>query len=291
MLWKYFRIALNLLAIPPLCLGLVLINVLQMLSLLLLPFSGGAFRALNRLFARSWFNAMTFVLERVLRVEFVGTGDTLPRKENAFVVANHQSQADIPALVAMASRCGRAGDLKWFVKDPLKWVPGVGWGMLFLDCIFVKRNWSADKHKILATFERLRRNKAPFWILSFAEGTRLTPIKLARAQAYEARAGLPVSRFVMSPRTRGFEATLEGLGSLTDAVYDMTIAFEGFPVGCVPGLGALFFGPIERVHVHCARFPASSVPSSREGRVEWILERFRVKDERLARFRETGSLA
>ncbi len=290
-MWKFFRIALVLAAIPPLCGSLVLINLLQMLSLLLLPFSGGAFRALNRLFAHAWFNFMTFVLESVLRVEFRATGDSLPRSENAFVVANHQSQADIPALVAIASRVGRAGDLKWFVKDPLKWVPGVGWGMLFLDCIFVKRNWSADKHKILATFERLRRHRVPFWILSFVEGTRLTPTKLERAQAFEEKAGLPVLRYVMSPRTRGFEATLDGLGSLTDAVYDITIAFEGYPVGEVPGLGSLFFGPISCVHVDVRRFPLGQLPATKEGREQWILDRFSAKDERLARFRETGSLA
>jgi len=290
-MWKFFRVPLTLLAIVPLCATLVLFNVLQMLSLALLPFSGAVFREANRLFAQTWFNFLTFVLERVLLVEFRFTGDMPNSDENAFVVANHQSQADIPALVAIACRVGRAGDLKWFVKDPLKWVPGVGWGMIFLDCLFVKRNWSADKDKILATFERLRRNQVPFWILSFVEGTRLTPVKLERAQAYEAKAGLPVSRFVMSPRTRGFEATLEGLGELTDAVYDITIAFEGYPVGLVPGLGALFFGPIERVHVHCDRFAAATVPLSKEGRVRWILERFRQKDARLARFRETGSLA
>lgn len=285
------RKILVLVAVPPLCVSLVLINVLQMLSLLVLPLSGGVFRALNRLFARSWFNFLTWVLENVAGVEFVATGDTPLRAENAFVVANHQSQADIPALVAIASRIGRAGDLKWFVKDPLKWVPGVGWGMLFLDCIFVKRNWSADKDKILATFERLRRNRVPFWVLSFVEGTRMTPAKLARSQSYEAKAGLPALQFVMSPRPKGFEATLEGLGSLTDAVYDMTIAFEGFPVGQVPGLGALFFGGIRRVHVHCARFPAASLPSTKEGRSQWILDRFVVKDQRLAQFRSTGSLA
>jgi len=289
-MWKFLRVVLVLAAIPPLCGSLVLINLMQMMSLALLPFSGTAFRALNRLFAKFWFNFMTFVLECVLRVEFRATGDPLPAEENAFVVANHQSQADIPALVAIAARCGRAGDLKWFVKDPLKWVPGVGWGMLFLDCLFVKRNWSADKHKILATFERLRRHRVPFWILSFVEGTRLTPAKLERAQAFEAKAELPVLRYVMSPRTRGFEATLEGLGSLTDAVYDITIAFEDYPVGQVPGLGALFFGPISRVHVDVRRFPLAELPTSKEGREQWILERFVVKDERLARFRETRSL-
>jgi 1-acyl-sn-glycerol-3-phosphate acyltransferase len=289
-MWKPTRIALAILSIPVLCGSLIACNALQMLTLLVRPLSGKAFRAANCLMARAWFNLLSFTLQKVLRVRFVLTGDNLPARENAFVVANHQSQADIPALVSAASRYGRAGDLKWFVKYPLKWVPGVGWGMQFLDCIFVKRNWSADKDKILATFARLREHRIPFWVLSFVEGTRMTPAKLARSQEYQQKAGLPVLRYVMSPRTRGFEATLEGLGTMTDAVYDFTIAFEGYRPGCVPGLGALFFGPVDEVHVHVDRFPLAAIPASREGRVQWITDRFAAKDERLRLFQRKGSL-
>lgn len=285
------KLLLALLAIPPLLGYLLLLNVLQVLSAVLLaPVWGSGFRAVNRLCARSWFNCLSFTLERVLGVEFRVTGDSLPPRENAFVIANHQSGCDIPALVVLATRCRRAGDLKWFVKDPIKWVPGIGWGMQFLDCIFVKRNWTADKDKILATFERLRTHRVPFWILSFVEGTRLTPAKMERSQAYCRKAGLPVPRFSMSPRTRGFEATLEGLGALTDAVYDVTIAFEGYEVGLVPGLKELFFGRMDRVHVHVRRYAATGLPQEREGRVAWVLARFEEKDALLGRFRETGRL-
>lgn len=284
------RILLALLSIPPLCGVLLLINILQMLTLLVRPFSGQTFRWLNQQFARAWFNMLAFTVSEVLRVDFVITGDPLPAEENAFVIANHQTQADIPALVVVASRSGRAGDLKWFVKDPLKWVPGVGWGMRFLDCLFVKRNWSADQEKILATFDRLRKNRVPFWILSFVEGTRLTPAKLKRAQEFCRKAGLPHLEHVMSPRTRGFEATLEGLGALTGAVYDVTIAFEGYSTGLAPGLGALFFGPLQRVHLHVRRFPSNALPATREGRVQWVLDCFTEKDRRLARFYQSGKL-
>jgi 1-acyl-sn-glycerol-3-phosphate acyltransferase len=281
----------SLLLIPPLLAFLLLLNLVQMLSLLLRLFSGPAFRFVNRQCAAGWFNFLTWALEHGLGVRFVVTGDALPARENAFVIANHQSGCDIPALVALASRCRRAGDLKWFVKHPIKWVPGIGWGMQFLDCIFVRRNWTADKDKILATFERLRTHRVPFWILSFVEGTRLTPAKLERSRVYCAKAGLPVLANVMSPRTRGFEATLEGLGSLTDAVYDVTIAFEGYEVGRVPGLKALFFGGMNRVHMHVRRYPAAALPASREARVAWVLDRFEEKDRMLARFRDTGSLS
>jgi 1-acyl-sn-glycerol-3-phosphate acyltransferase len=287
---KPLRVILCLIFLPLLFLSLLALNFVQLASLLALPFSGPVFRLVNRRAACFWFNRLSDLLEKVLRIEFVITGDPLPLKENAFVVANHQSMADIPALVVLASRCRRTADLKWFAKDVLKWVPGVGWGLLFLDCLFVKRNWNADKGKILATFERLRANRSAFWILSFVEGTRLTPAKLKRSQDFELSAGLPVLRNVMSPRTKGFTAALEGLGTLTEAVYDMTIAFEGFRVGEVPGLGALFFGPIQRVHMDARRFPIASLPADNPARAQWILSRFQEKDRRIASFRNTGEL-
>ncbi|HEY8279613.1 MAG TPA: lysophospholipid acyltransferase family protein [Bdellovibrionota bacterium] len=273
-----------------LAVSVLLYNAVQMTSLLLLPISPGAFRFVNRSCAGLWFSSLALVLEKGLGVKFIQTGDSLPKRENAFVVANHQSGADIPALVVLAFRCRRARDLKWFVKDVIKWIPGIGWGMLFLDCLFVKRNWSADKEKILATFDRLRTHQVPFWILSFAEGTRLTPAKLKRSQEFERKARLPVLNQVMSPRTKGFEATLEGLGGMVDAVYDITLGYENFPVGEVPGAMALFFGGIRRVHLHVKRYPMGTLPLNREGRGQWISERFTEKNARLEDFRKSGRL-
>jgi hypothetical protein len=274
--------------LPLIALEILLCNVFQMLSLALLPFSGAAFRAVNRNLARAWFSSLAIFLEHLPGLEFVQTGDSLPKKENVFVVANHQSGADIPVIIVLAHRCRRTADLKWFVKDVIKWVPGIGWGMLFLDCLFLKRNWTADKEKILATFERLRTNRVPFFLLSYVEGTRLTLAKRSRSQEYCRKAKLHHLTHVLSPRTRGFEATLEGLGTMADAVYDVTIAFEGFPTGEIPGFGALLWGPMRRVHMHVKRYPAATLPATKDGRVQWILDRFTEKDRLLAEFYRTG---
>lgn len=287
---KLMRALLCIFFLPLLGLFLLLINIIQTFSLVLLPFSGSAFRALNRFVARTWFDSLAFTLQKILRVCFLVSGDSLPKGENVFLISNHQSMADIPTLLSVAGPSGRTGDLKWFVKDVLKWVPGVGWGMLFLDCIFVKRNWNADKEHVQATFARLRENKTPFWVVSFVEGTRLTPAKLRRSESNEIKAGVPVMRNVMSPRTKGFDATLEGLGPLNQAVYDITIAYENHPQGQAPGLMALFFS-VEKVHIHARRYPAHQLPQNSADRATWIQERFREKDRRLDQFRKTGVLA
>jgi len=265
---------------------LVPLNLAQMASLVVWPFSKKLFRAINRAVCATFFIGLNILMETFAGVEVVITGDPLPPRENAFVIANHQAMADIPAIIALARRAGRAGDLKWFVKDPIKYVPGIGWGMLFLDCIYVKRNWMADKARVLKTFASLRNHRTPFWLVSFLEGTRLTPAKLERAQGFGKRQNLPHLTNVMLPRTKGFEATMEGLGSHKQAVYDFTIAYEGKP----PGVAALLLGGVKRIHVHAKRYPVADLPKDNKERADWALARWVEKDERLGRFYRDGRL-
>lgn len=265
-----------------LAIAILLANFLQMASLVLLPFSARGFRAFNRFICNAWFGSLRWSLEDAIGIEFRQTGENFPWRENAFLIANHQKMSDIPALIVIAHRSGRMGDLKWFVKDPLKWVPGVGWGMRFLDCLFVKRNWTADKEKVTATFAKIREENIPFWIVSFLEGTRLRPAKLARSQEFARKQGLPHLEYVMLPRTKGFEATLEGLGASNKAVLDATIGYEG----ASPNLWQLFY-KTERVHIHTRRF--TQWPGTREEKGAWIIQRYVEKDALLKEFKATGA--
>ena len=267
--------------------SLVPLNLIQVLSLVLWPFSRKAFRLVNRQVCAVFFGSLNFLMEKVAGVEVVISGDPVPWRENAFVIANHQAMADIPALIAIARRAGRTGDVKWFVKDPIKWVPGIGWGMLFLDCIYVKRNWMADRERVLKTFESLRQHRTPFFLVSFLEGTRITPSKKERSQNFGRRQKLPHLEHVMLPRTKGFEATMEGLGDQKQAVYDVTIGYEGKP----PGLFALLLGKVRRIHLHVKRYPVAVIPKENEARGNWAIDRYVEKDDRLRSFKETGSLA
>ncbi len=266
-------------------LGSVLaINAVQVLSLVLLPFSRRLFRAVNRSLAEAWWESCVIGAERVCGVQPVISGDVLPENENALVFANHQQMADILAIMMVASRKGRLGDMKWFVKDALKYVPGIGWGMQFLDCLFVKRDWLSDKHRIRATFEKFLQNKIPIWLITFVEGTRITSKKLQNSQMHCGRKGLPVLNHVMIPKTRGFTAALEGLQGHLDAVYDITIAFDGG----IPKLGQIYGGYVRRIFIDVRRFPLTSLPSSEPDQAQWLKDRFVRKDRILAAYFETG---
>ena len=260
-------------------------NGCQMLSLGIKPFSPKHFRTINRFIANLWWGWCVSSVKLMHDTQIVVSGDNVPQQENVIVILNHQEMADIVVMMFLAKEKGRLGDMKWFVKDVIKYVPGVGWGMLFLDCIFVRRDWTADKASIRNTFRRITQNQVPLWLLSFVEGTRLTPEKLKQSQDYARKKGLPQNRHVLVPRTKGFVSSVTGLRHHLDAVYDVTI---GYPDG-VPTLWQFAKGLVTQPHVHVRRFSMSELPESEADLATWLLERFKHKDDLLEQFYRFGS--
>jgi len=268
-------------------LGLSLLgfNAAQMASLAVRPVSGRAFRAFNRWAADTWWGWTVDAARRLHGVELVVTGDDVPPRENAIVVANHQQMPDITFLMRLARQKGRLGDLKWFVKRALKVVPGVGWGLSFLDALFVDRDWTRDRASIERTFAHIRRHAVPLWLVMFAEGTRLTPAKLAAAQAWARERGRPEPAHVLVPRTKGFVAAVHGLRGHAAAVYDVTIGYERG----VPTLWQYMQGFAPRAHVHVRRHGLATLPAGEDALAAWLLDRWQEKDARLAAFYATGA--
>jgi 1-acyl-sn-glycerol-3-phosphate acyltransferase len=261
------------------------INLLQILSLVVLPFSRRAFRAVNRWCADTWWGWCVTGAELFYGVQVVFTGDDVPMRENALLIANHQQMPDIPAIMKFCKTKRRLGDMKYFVKKQLKWVPGMGWGMQFLDCLFIDRDWASDREQIRRTFDRLVSGKVPVHLVSFVEGTRLTLAKLEAAQAYAHEHGLSIPRHTLIPRSKGFAASVEGLRSHIAAVYDLTIAYEKG----VPSLWQYIKGLVKRIHVHVRRFPIEDLPHSADDLRQWLLDRWSEKNDLLDHYYATGS--
>jgi 1-acyl-sn-glycerol-3-phosphate acyltransferase len=264
---------------------LLFVNLLQLSSLVVLPFSRKAFRAVNRWCADTWWGLCVTAADRLYKVQVIFTGDDVPMRESALVVANHQQMPDIPAIMKFARTKDRLGDLKFFVKKQLKWVPGMGWGMQFLDCLFIDRDWSADRETIRTTFSRLVDDRVPVYLVSFVEGTRLTLPKLAAAQQYSQSHDLRAPTHTLVPRTKGFAASVEGLRSHIDAVYDLTIAYRGG----VPSLWQYMKGLVRQIHVHVRRFPINELPDSADDVRQWLLDRWHEKDDLLEHFYTAGA--
>ncbi len=262
--------------------ALIVVNLVQTLSLLVKPFSSRAFRKINRACAAGWWGMCVSGAKRLNKSHILVTGSKVPLHENAIIVSNHQQMPDIPTIMALAKSKGCLGDLKFFVKDVLKWVPGVGWGMLFMDCVFVKRNWSSDSDHILKTFSNLVDNKVPVWLVSFVEGTRARLHKIEASREFAVSHGLKPLEHVLLPRTKGFAATVEGLREHVSAVYDLTIGYEEG----VPTLWQYIKGSVHRIHLHVRRFPLEELPTLEEDVRQWLMDRWTEKDQLLDRFYE-----
>lgn len=265
--------------------SLIGINVMQTLSLAVRPVAPRAFRRFNRWCAGTWWGWCVTFSEKFNRTSLVLTGENLPEQENAIVVVNHQQMPDIVAVMILARTKQRLGDLKFFVKKAIKWFPGIGWGMQFIDCVFVKRNWTADRERIRRTFRHLVDNDVPVWLVSFVEGTRATPSKIERGMEYAKDAGLTLTRHVLPPRSKGFVASVQGLGEHVTAVYDVTIGYtEG-----VPNLWHYIKGSVRQMHTHVRRFPIDELPKLDSELRQWLLDRFVEKDRLLEHFYTHGA--
>ena len=264
--------------------ALIATNALQVASLIVLPFSRSAFRRINRWCADSWWGMCVVGTERVNGTRILISGDDLPMCEDALLIANHQQMPDIPAIMKLAKTKDRLGDLKFFVKKQLKWAPGVGWGMQFLDCPFIDRAWSSDSAHIRRTFSKLVDNQVPMWLVSFVEGTRATRPKLEASREFARSRGLTETRHVQVPRTKGFTASVQGLREHVTAIYDLTIGYEEG----VPTLWQYIKGLADRVHLHVRRFPIEELPETEEGLRQWLLERFVEKDRLMEHYYQTG---
>lgn len=265
---------------------ILVLNLVQVVSLFFLPFSRRLVRRINRWCARSIWGLWAIMAERQNKIDIRFSGDAILPRENALVLPNHQSMTDVLLLICFSWRARRLGDLKFFVKDVVKYVPGPGWGMVFLDCIFVKRDWAQDRHNIDRLFAKYRREDIPITLVSFLEGTRRTPSKLAQAQAFATERGLPVPQHVLVPRTKGFVFTALGLRSHLDVVYDLTIGYHAEPP---PTLYDCFAGNVRRIDIHVRRYPIDTLPEDEEALAAWANERFQEKDALLAHFKAHGA--
>lgn len=261
------------------------LNGSQLASTALLPFSRKTFRRYNRWVADTWWGWCVEMGRTLYGIEVEYSGDEIPPRENALVFSNHQQMTDTTFLMFFGKDKGRLGDMKYFAKAPIKWVPIVGWGLQFIDSIFVKREWTKDVDSIRDTFNRITSEEVPLWLVTFSEGTRITKEKHERSMAFARERNLKETKHVLLPRTKGFVASIEGLRGHIAAVYDVTI---GYPEG-IPSLMQYMRGMARKAHLHIRRFPIETLPEGEEALSEWIRDRFYEKDELLERYLSTGS--
>ena len=125
--------------------------------------------------------------------------DTLP--ENVILIANHMTPVDWIYVWLLAQRKGSHGIVKIIMKDSLRSIPIMGWGMQFFEFIFLKRNWSEDQLVLGDALDKMAREHRPMWLMLFPEGTLISDQTMEINLKYAAKAGITVSGRMVGSRS------------------------------------------------------------------------------------------
>ena len=203
------------------------------------------------------------------------------------LIANHQIYTDWMYLWWIAYTNGMHGRLFIILKESLKRIPVIGWGMQFCQFIFLKRNWEKDKGNLARHMQKLNKPKDPMWLLLFPEGTNLAPSTRKRSKKWADKNGIVDMRHQLLPKSTGLQFCLKELRTTVDYVYDCTIAYEGVQRGQfaqdIFTIKASYLEgrPPKSVNLYWRRFPISSIPLDNDKAFEHWLRKLWIEKDHL----------
>ncbi len=211
------------------CIVPILLLTLVKLALPFAPVRRLVDRALNAV-ATGWVAINNAVLwdDRRTTLDVDGLA-ALSLRDWYMVISNHRSWVDILVLQRVLNR--RVPMLKFFLKWELIFVPVIGIAWWALDFPFMRRHGKAAlrKHPELRERDRDATRRAcekfslvPTSVMTFPEGTRLTPAK-------QATQGMPY-RHLLKPKAGSLAMSLNALGTRFQSLLDVTIVYpDGVP--------------------------------------------------------------
>ncbi len=202
------------------------------------------------------------------------------------VVVNHQTWTDIVALQTVFNR--RIPFLKFFIKKQLIWFPVLGVAWWAMDMPFMKRHPKSylarhpekkgeDLEATRIACEKFR--DTPTSVISFIEGTRSTAEKRAKRNS-------PFNH-LLPPRAGGIALALASMGSMFDAILDVTIVYPTGPTR----FWDMMCGDFDRVVIEIIRRPVEEWMISGDysgdrdfrGRFHrWLTDLWSEKDARIS---------
>ncbi|CAH0482238.1 unnamed protein product [Peronospora belbahrii] len=215
------------------------------------------------------------------------------------IISNHQVDADWWYIWQAARHQKAAGNIKIVLKDQLKYLPIIGWGMRLFQFLFLRRRIDQDQEHIERYMHGLITDGVPFWLVLFPEGTTIHSEYVTKSQAFAMREGRPKFERVLLPRTTGLQIILDAVADVKPDIYDLTLAFPSysgevptFDMGYgrkidteVPSMKSLVAGkqPAGSVAIHSRKFSYEDATVDLQ---EFLDARWKEKEERLNYFIE-----
>ncbi|GKU94050.1 hypothetical protein SLEP1_g7587 [Rubroshorea leprosula] len=265
----------------------LIVNLIQAIVFILVrPVTKSLYRRINKVIAELLWLELIWLIDwwAGVKVELYTDVETfrLLGKEHALVICNHRSDIDWLVGWVLAQRSGCLGSALAIMKSAVKFLPIIGWSMWFSDYVFLERSWAKDEETLKSGFKRLEDFPMPFWLALFVEGTRFTQGKLLAAQEYAASKGLPVTRNVLIPRTKGFVSAVCHMHSFVPAIYDCTVAIpKNQPP---PTMRRIFGGQPSTVNLQIRRHLMKELPETGDGIAQWCKDVFVTKDTLLEKY-------
>ncbi|XP_029451598.1 1-acyl-sn-glycerol-3-phosphate acyltransferase epsilon isoform X1 [Rhinatrema bivittatum] len=235
-----------------------------------------------------------FFFENYTGVEVILYGDLPKIKENVIYLSNHQCTVDWIIADMIAVRQNALGHVRYVLKDGLKFLPLYGWYFSQHGGIYVKRsakfNERAMRDKLLAQVKA----RISMYLVIFPEGTRYNPEipkVIANSQAFAAKEELPVLKHVLTPRVKATYVAIDTMKDYLDAVYDVTVAYEGTvdqngQRKTAPSMTDFLCKECRKIHIYVERIDRRDIPEEQIFMKRWLHERFEIKDKLLIEFYE-----
>eukprot|EP01112_Ceratiomyxa_fruticulosa_P008308 TRINITY_DN2152_c0_g1_i1.p1 TRINITY_DN2152_c0_g1~~TRINITY_DN2152_c0_g1_i1.p1 ORF type:complete len:320 (+),score=41.79 TRINITY_DN2152_c0_g1_i1:82-1041(+) len=221
-----------------------------------------------------------------INVKYVGEANTLPKREAALVMSNHQDDLDFGVLIYAYIYHGiRSAETKWIAKRSISWIPFFGWTHYLMGDLYLARKWEDDLPNIQNWLSKFSERGFKRMVI-FPEGTRSRdPKKLKASQDFAKKNDLPILNNVLLPRTKGVALIIKYLQDnpgIIDCVYDMTLYYGGGGIG----IGRFLRGPsYTDVYIYYSKVLVKDIPKSEEEISHWCLQRFQLKDKLIDYFK------
>ncbi|PWN90411.1 acyltransferase-domain-containing protein [Acaromyces ingoldii] len=226
--------------------------------------------------------------ERIVKRRVDGTVSHVELPSKSVWISNHQVYTDWLYLWCLAYYGDLADSILIILKDSLKWIPFVGWGMQFFRFIFLARNWLADKGPLakhlafMASKARSvptagqqgsatdlavsRSSPSKLLLLIFPEGTLVSALTRPTSKKFAEKQDIADCRNLLLPRSTGLLFCLRSLAAdISDLkLVDFTIGYPGIPPA---GYGQSYYTlrsifmqgvPPPAVHIHFTILPSRS---------------------------------
>ncbi|NXU61075.1 PLCE acyltransferase, partial [Horornis vulcanius] len=130
----------------------------------------------------------------------------------------------------LAIRQNALGHVRYVLKDGLKWLPLYGWYFSQHGGVYVKRSAKFNEKEMREKLRAQMKAETPMYLVIFPEGTRYNPEipkVIADSQSFAEKEGLAILKHVLTPRVKATHVAIDTMKDYLDAVYDVTVAYEG----------------------------------------------------------------